>query len=60
MQLGRINKLTVNRITPPGAYLEDFKGDEVLLPKKYLVPESDFQVGATVDVFVFKILKIES
>ena len=54
MQLGRINKLTVNRITPPGAYLEDFKGDEVLLPKKYLVPESDFQVGATIDVFVFK------
>lgn len=54
MQLGRINKLTVNRITPPGAYLEDFKGDEVLLPKKYLVPESDFQVGASVDVFVFK------
>ncbi|MFM7474129.1 MAG: S1 RNA-binding domain-containing protein [Crocinitomicaceae bacterium] len=54
MQLGRINKLTVNRITPPGAYLEDFKGDEVLLPKKYLIPESDFQVGASVDVFVFK------
>ena len=54
MQLGRINKLTVNRITPPGAYLEDFKGEEVLLPKKYLIPESDFQVGATVDVFVFK------
>jgi len=54
MQLGRINKLTVNRITPPGAYLEDFKGDEVLLPKKYLVPESNFQVGASVDVFVFK------
>lgn len=54
MQLGRINKLTVNRITPPGAYLEDFKGDEVLLPKKYLFPESDFQVGASVDVFVFK------
>ncbi|MFM7300171.1 MAG: S1 RNA-binding domain-containing protein [Crocinitomicaceae bacterium] len=54
MQLGRINKLTVNRITPPGAYLEDFKGDEVLLPKKYLVPESDFQVGTSVDVFVFK------
>lgn len=54
MQLGRINKLTINRLTPPGAYLEDFKGDEVLLPKKYLIPEDEFQVGNEVEVFVFK------
>lgn len=54
MQLGQINNLAVSRITPPGAYLKDFRGDEVLLPKKYLIPESDFQVGAMVDVFVFK------
>ncbi|MBM3159750.1 MAG: RNA-binding protein [Bacteroidetes bacterium] len=54
MQLGQINKLAVSRITPPGAYLKDFRGDEVLLPRKYLIPENDFQVGALVDVFVFK------
>lgn len=54
MQLGRINKLKVNRFTPPGAYLEDFKGDEVLLPKKYIEPIKDLEVGSSIDVFVFK------
>lgn len=52
MQLGKRNKLTVNRITPPGAYLTDEYGNEVLLPNKYLTDEH--QVDAEVEVFVFK------
>ena len=52
MQLGRINRLTINRITPPGAYLEDILENEVLLPKKYLLPENE--IGTEVDVFVHK------
>ena len=52
MQLGRRNKLTVNRIPPPGAFLTDQNGNEVLLPTKYLTDEH--QVEAEVEVFVFK------
>ena len=52
MQLGTRNHLKINRITPPGAYLEDEYGNEVLLPKKYLLP--DHVVDSDVDVFVFK------
>jgi hypothetical protein len=52
MQLGRINQLTIARLTPPGAYLFDKQGNEVLLPKKYLLPEHI--EGAEVSVFVFK------
>lgn len=52
MQLGRINELTIDRLTPPGAYLFDKQGNEVLLPKKYLLPEHI--EGSQVSVFVFK------
>ena len=52
MQLGRINQLTIARHTPPGAYLFDNQGNEVLLPKKYVLPEHI--EGSSVDVFVFK------
>ena len=52
MQLGRINELTIDRLTPPGAYLFDQQGNEVLLPKKYLLPEHI--EGSEVSVFVFK------
>lgn len=52
MQLGRINQLTIDRLTPPGAYLYDLQGNEVLLPKKYLLPEH--LEGTEVSVFVFK------
>ena len=52
MQLGRINQLTIARLTPPGAYLFDQQGNEVLLPKKYLLPEHI--EGEQVSVFVFK------
>jgi predicted RNA-binding protein (virulence factor B family) len=52
MQLGRINQLIIARHTPPGAYLFDNQGNEVLLPKKYVLPEHI--EGSSVDVFVFK------
>ena len=52
MQLGKVNTLTINRITPPGAYLTDDHENEVLLPTKYLL-ESHLP-ETTVDVFVFK------
>ncbi|NBR14046.1 MAG: GntR family transcriptional regulator [Crocinitomicaceae bacterium] len=52
MQLGIVNKLKINRFTPPGAFLEDVDGNEVLLPNKYV--EEHFQLEDEVDVFVFK------
>ena len=52
MQLGLINKLKIDRFTPPGAFLEDEQGNEVLLPQKYLL--DDYEIGQKIDVFVFK------
>ncbi len=52
MQLGVVNKLKINRFTPPGAFLEDEFGNEVLLPNKYV--EEHFELEDIVDVFVFK------
>ena len=52
MQLGRLNHLVIDRLTAPGAYLYDQQGNEVLLPKKYLLPEHI--EGTNVSVFVFK------
>jgi predicted RNA-binding protein (virulence factor B family) len=52
MQLGVVNKLKINRFTPPGAFLEDEQGNEVLLPNKYV--EEHFELEDDVDVFVFK------
>ena len=52
MQLGLINKLKIDRFTPPGAFLEDEQGNEVLLPQKYLL--DNYEIGQKIDVFVFK------
>jgi predicted RNA-binding protein (virulence factor B family) len=52
MQLGKINKLTIKRFAPPGAYLIDLQENEVLLPNKYLTP--DMEEGTEVEVFVMK------
>lgn len=52
MQLGIVNKLKINRFTPPGAFMEDEFGNEVLLPNKYV--EEHFELEDEVDVFVFK------
>ncbi len=52
MQLGLNNSLIIDRLTPPGAFLRDTMGNEVLLPKKYLL--DSFEVGQEIEVFVFK------
>ena len=52
MQLGLINSLKIDRFTPPGAFLKDPMGNEVLLPRKYLLEE--FELEQEIDVFVFK------
>ena len=52
MQLGVFNKLTINRLTLVGAFLEDIQGNEVLLPKKYL--SDAMQVDSEVSVFIMK------
>lgn len=52
MQLGTLNQLTIDRLTPPGAFLLDLHENEVLLPRKYLTEEH--VEGAEVSVFVFK------
>lgn len=49
--LGRYNTLTTLRFTGPGAFLGDDKGNEVLLPHKY-VPEG-LMIGEEIEVFVY-------
>lgn len=50
-EFGKSNTLKVNRMAPPGAYLQ-FNDEEVLLPNKY-VSES-LKVDDEVEVFVYK------
>jgi predicted RNA-binding protein (virulence factor B family) len=52
MIIGEKNKLKVLRFTPPGAYLEDEDGNEVLLPTKYI--PSELNVDDSISVFVYK------
>jgi hypothetical protein len=51
MELGKINTLTIDRDTPPGLFLLDEEGNDVLLPGKY-IPEG-VAVGDQIDVFVY-------
>ena len=51
IQPGIINLLRANRTAPPGMYLIDEDGTEVLLPNKY-VPE-DLLLDDEIEVFVF-------
>lgn len=52
MELGVWNKLRLDRITSPGAYLEDEEGNDVLLPTKYIDP--NFNIDDEIDVFLYK------
>jgi len=52
MIIGEKNRLKTLRFTPPGAYLEDEEGNDVLLPTKY-IPE-DLQVDDPIDVFIYR------
>lgn len=49
--LGQYQQLKIVRQTPPGLYLVNDEGEEVLLPNKY-IPEN-FEVGEEIDVFVY-------
>ena len=50
--LGIQNKLKIERFTPPGAFLSDEQGNEVLLPTKYI--PSQAKTNDWIDVFVYK------
>ncbi|MEP1097459.1 MAG: S1-like domain-containing RNA-binding protein [Cyclobacteriaceae bacterium] len=52
MIIGEKNRLTTMRFTPPGAYLEDEEGNDVLLPTKY-IPEN-LKVDDPIDVFIYR------
>ena len=51
MEIGKYNKLTINRFVDFGAYLIDNKGNEVLLPKRYLTGEEE--LDDIIEVFVY-------
>jgi hypothetical protein len=52
IEIGKNTTLTASRNAAAGMYLEDAKGNEVLLPNKY-VPKS-FKVGEVLEVFIYK------
>ncbi len=52
ISLGVQNKLKIGRFAPPGAYLTDELGNEVLLPNKYVSAET--KLDDWLDVFVYK------
>lgn len=51
MELGKINRLKAIRQAPPGLYLGDETGKEVLLPNKYI--PADLPLGGDIDVFLY-------
>lgn len=51
LNIGVYHTLTIDRDTPPGLFLKDDEGNEVLLPNKYK-PEN-FELGDEIDVFVY-------
>ncbi|MCJ8168152.1 CvfB family protein [Atopomonas sediminilitoris] len=51
--LGRYNRLTIARFAEIGAYLNDGRGNEILLPKRYLPREPEPEQGDALDVFVY-------
>ena len=51
LELGLINRLKIDRLTTPGAYLMAQDGNDVLLPGPYLTPE--MKEGTLVDVFLY-------
>ncbi|WP_046759033.1 CvfB family protein [Kordia jejudonensis] len=51
IHLGQLNTLEILRETPPGLFLGDDEGNEILLPNKY-VPTS-FEIGDKLSVFAY-------
>ncbi len=52
MVIGKVNRLKIVRLVPPGAVLSDEKDNEVLLPSKFVPANS--RVGHNLEVFVYK------
>jgi predicted RNA-binding protein (virulence factor B family) len=50
IQLGKINTLKIDRITPPGIFVVAGDGEAVLLPNRYV--EKSMKVDDEIDVFV--------
>jgi len=50
IRLGKINRLKVDRITPPGIFLTSGEGEAILLPNRYV--SKSMKVGDELDVFV--------
>ncbi len=51
IQIGKINKLKVNRVSEPGLYLIDSVEQEVLLPNQYV--NKSMEIDSFVDVFIY-------
>ncbi|MGH1388389.1 CvfB family protein [Kordia sp.] len=51
IHLGQLNTLEILRETPPGLFLGDEEGNEILLPNKY-IPAS-FEIGDKLSVFAY-------
>jgi len=51
IELGKMNRLVIDRFTPPGAYLMSEDEEDVLLPNQYLT--DDMQQDDEIEVFVY-------
>jgi predicted RNA-binding protein (virulence factor B family) len=51
IQVGKVNKLKVNRVSEPGLYLISEDEEEVLLPNSYV--DRSMEVGVLIDVFIY-------
>ena len=50
--LGKRNLLAIVREGPPGYFLDDGEGGEILLPGKYIPPDTN--PGETIEVFIYR------
>ncbi|MBS9782693.1 MAG: DNA-binding protein [Arcobacter sp.] len=51
IELGKINKLKVNRVSEPGIYLICEDEEEVLLPNQYV--DKKMEIGSIIEVFIY-------
>ena len=52
LEIGRFNKLTIEKISQPGCFLDAGDKGRILLPKRYC--EDSFSPGDTIEVFVYR------
>lgn len=52
ISIGKYNTLRIERFAPPGLYLEDEEGEEVLLPNRWIT--EDMKVDDELEVFIYK------